>query len=364
VFGPLLGFTPVAHADVLIGLSAPLTGPMGWAGAGHEVGAEAAVEDLNAKGGVLGQRLEMIAVDDYCDRDQGLAAARKLIDAGVVAVFGPPCSDAAIPASRVYADAGVLMISHGASNPKFTEQGFQTVFRLFGRDDVQGRIGGDLLADRFGTKPIAILHDGRVFGKRLAEEAKKRLNQRGVAEAMFEAIEFGQVDYSDVIQKMQTMGIEVLYYGGLKYEAGLILRQAHDRGYELQLVAGDTMGSDDFLLIAGPAAEGTLFTNAPLPMAGPEAAPLAKRFDSKGFAGLPGPFRTYAALRVWAQAVERAGTTAPSAVAETLKKSRFDTVLGRIAFDQKGDVTGANTFVWYVWRGGAPVPLEEATAKD
>jgi branched-chain amino acid transport system substrate-binding protein len=170
VFILLIAGAPAAGADVLIGLSVPLSGPMGWSGAGHQVGAETAVEDLNAKDGVLGQRIEMIAVDDFCDREQGLAAARKLVDAGVVAVFGPPCSDAAIPASRIYAEAGVLMITHGASNPKLTEQGFPTVFRLFGRDDVQGRIGGDLLADRFGAKPIAILHDGRVFGQGLAEE--------------------------------------------------------------------------------------------------------------------------------------------------------------------------------------------------
>jgi branched-chain amino acid transport system substrate-binding protein len=230
VFGLLLGFSSVAHADVQIGLSVPLTGPVAWAGGSSQVGAESAVEDLNAKGGVLGQRLELIAADDFCDRDQGLAAARKLVEAGVVAVFGLPCSDVAIPASRVYAEAGVLMISHGASNPKLTEQGFQTVFRLFGRDDVQGRMGGDLLADRFGAKPIAILHDGRVFGQGIAAEAKRRLNQRGIAEAMFEAIQFAQADYSDVIAKMQAMGIEVLYYGGLRQDAGLILRQAHDRG--------------------------------------------------------------------------------------------------------------------------------------
>jgi branched-chain amino acid transport system substrate-binding protein len=165
VFILLLAVTSAARADVLIGLSVPLTGPVAWGGAGHQVGAEIAVDDLNAKGGVLGQRVEMIAVDDFCTADQGLAAARKLVDAGVAAVFGLICSDVAIPASRAYAEAGVLMISSGASNPKLTEQGFQTVFRLFGRDDLQGRMGGDLLADRFGAKPIAILHDGWVFGK-------------------------------------------------------------------------------------------------------------------------------------------------------------------------------------------------------
>ena len=260
--------------------------------------------------------------------------------------------------------SGVLMISSGASNPKLTEQGFQNVFRLFGRDDVQGRMGGDLLADRFGAKPIAILHDGRVFGRGIAEEAKKQLNRRGVAEAMFEAIQFGEVDYSDVIEKMQAMGIEVLYYGGLRHEAGLILRQAHDRGYNLQLVSGDGIAGEDFALIAGPAGNGTLMTHAPIPVANPDAARLAERFAAKGFAGLPGPFRAYAVVQVWAQAVERAGPIKPSVVAETLRASEFDTLLGRIGFDQKGDVTGANTFVWYVWQDGELTPFEGAAAQD
>jgi branched-chain amino acid transport system substrate-binding protein len=127
---------------------------------------------------------------------------------------------------------------------------------------------------------------------------------------MFEAIRFGQADYSDVIRKMQTMSIEVLYYGGRWHEAGLILRQAHDKGYNLQMVSGDGLGGADFALIAGPAAYGTLMTHAPIPMAHPEAAGLAKRFAAEGFAGLPGPFRAYAAVQVWARAVERARTSA------------------------------------------------------
>jgi branched-chain amino acid transport system substrate-binding protein len=126
-FGLLFVATSAVRAEVLIGLSVPLTGPVAWSGAGQQVGAETAVENLNAKGGVLGQRIEMIAADDFCAGDQGLAAARKLMDAGVVAVFGLFCSEVAIPASRVYAEAGVRMISSGASNPKLTEQGFQTV---------------------------------------------------------------------------------------------------------------------------------------------------------------------------------------------------------------------------------------------
>ena len=136
-------------------------------------------------------------------------------------------------------NAGILMISTVATNPKLTEQGLTNVFRMVGRDDVQGRIAGDLLAERWGDKPIAILHDGQAYGKGLAEETKKRLNERGIAEAMFEAIEPGKADYWDVVQKMQATGHRGAVLRRFQHEAGLIIRQAREHGYELQLVAGD-----------------------------------------------------------------------------------------------------------------------------
>jgi branched-chain amino acid transport system substrate-binding protein len=228
-----------ARAEVRIGLGAPMTGPNAWAGGRTEEGAKLAVADLNAKGGVLGEQIEMITADDYCDGAQAVAAANKLVAAGVVAVFGHQCSGAAIPASKIYADAGILMISNGATNPKLTEQGFSNVFRVIGRDDVQGRIAGDLLAERWGGRPIAILHDGQAYGKGLAEETKKRLNERGIAEAMFEPIEPGKADYWEVVQKMRAMGVEVLYYGGYPHEAALLIRQARGEGDQLQLAGGD-----------------------------------------------------------------------------------------------------------------------------
>jgi branched-chain amino acid transport system substrate-binding protein len=132
--------------------------------------AKLAVADLNLRGGVLGEQIELITADDYCDGEQAVAAANKLVSAGVVAVFGHLCSGAAIPASKIYSDAGLLMVSTGATNPKLTEQGFINVFRMTGRDDLQGRIAADLLAERWGGKPIAILHDGQAYGKGLAEE--------------------------------------------------------------------------------------------------------------------------------------------------------------------------------------------------
>ena len=114
---------------------------------------------------MLGEQIELITADDYCDGEQAVAAANKLVADGVVAVFGHQCSGAAIPASKIYADAGILMISNVATNPKLTEQGLANVFRVVGRDDLQGRIAGDLLAERWGNKPIAILHDGQATAK-------------------------------------------------------------------------------------------------------------------------------------------------------------------------------------------------------
>jgi branched-chain amino acid transport system substrate-binding protein len=346
---------PLGHAEVRIGLAAPLTGPMAWAGAVTQRSAEFALEDLKARGGVLGEQMEIVTADDHCEGPQAVAAAQKLVADGVVAVFGHQCSGAAIPASKIYADAGILMISTFATNPKLTEQGFTNVFRVVGRDDLQGRIAGDLLAERWGSEPIAILHDGQPYGKRLAEETRKRLKERGLAEAMFEAIEPGKADYWDIIQKMQAMGVEVLYYGGYPPEAALIIRQAREHGYELQLVAGDGISNEDFGLIAGLASDGTFMTSTPQP-ANPEARALLARFAPDVSVGAdPKP---YAAVQAWAQAVEMAGTFETEAVAEALRSHEFDTVFGRIGFDEKGDVTGYETFVWYVWKDGKYTPVE------
>ena len=351
-----LATTAVARAEVLIGLAAPLTGPYAWGGAWTRGNVEAAVADLNARGGVLGEPIEIIVADDYCDGEQAVAAANKLIADGVAVVFGHQCSGAAIPASEVYAQAGIPMISTGATNPKLTERGLSNVFRVIGRDDVQGEMAAELLAERWRDKKIVILHDGQAYGKGLAEEAKNQLNERGIAEAWFEAIEPGKPEYLDVVQKMQSMGVEVLYYGGYMAEAGLILRHAADLGYNLQLVGGDGISPKDFGLIAGPASDGTLMTYLPPPTDIPAAVELQRK-SSPDFQP---QFESYAAVQAWAQAVEKAGTFEAEAVTEALRTHEFDTVLGKIGFDDKGDVTGYEPFVWYVWKGGNYVPVDPA----
>lgn len=357
----LVTATLPVHAEVRIGLAAPLTGKVAWAGGETREGAEIAVADLNTQGGVLGEQIEMIVADDYCDGKQAVAAANKLLADGVVMVFGHQCSGAAIPASKVYAESGVLMISTFATNPRLTEQGFSNVFRVVGRDDIQGAIAAELLAERWGDQPIAILHDGEAYGKGLAEETKKGLNQRGVTEVLFDEIAPEQADYFEIIERMRAAEIAVLYYGGYAPEAAVIARQARDSGYELQLVSGDGLGNEDFVLIAGPAADGALMTHVPPRSADPTAAKLGERLERPD---LEGAYTAYAALQAWAQAVAKAGTFETEAVAEALRSHESDTVLGSIGFDDKGDVTGYDTFVWYQWQGDDYAPIEPAERTD
>ena len=267
--------------------------------------------DLNARGGVLGQRLRLIVVDDACDPDQAVAVANQLVSERVAMVTGHLCSGSSIPASKVYTKAGVVMISPASTNPKLTDEGGPNVFRVIGRDDQQGVIAGNYLADHSGTKKIAVLHDGQAYGKGLAEETRKRLARRGLKVALYDEYKPGQKDYASLVTKMRDADIAVAYVGGYVTEAALILRQARDRGYGLELVSGDAMANDEFWLITGPAGEGTVFTFGPDPRRNPEAAPAVARFRAAKYEPEGYTLYAYGALQAWAQAVTRQARSTP-----------------------------------------------------
>lgn len=346
-----------ARADILIGVAGPMTGGVAWSGEQMQRGADMAVADLNAAGGVLGQQVRIVVADDFCDAEQAVAAARKLVSDGVVFVVGHACSDASIPASKVYEAAGILQISPSSTNPALTEQGRANVFRVIGRDDMQGVVAGDYLTDHWGNRKIAILHDGTTYGKGLADATKTQLNKRGIAESIHRAYVPGSSDYSSEVAELQAADIDVLYVGGRQTEAALMARAAKERGYSVQLVAGDGISSEDFGVIAGPAADGTLFTFAPDPRRNPEAATVVERFQAENFEPTGYTLHTYGAVQAWAQSVEKAGSLELQAVIASLRSHQFDTVLGPIGFDDKGDVTGSS-WIWYVWKSGAYAPVK------
>ena len=340
-----------AQAEIKISTAGPMTGQYASFGEQMKRGAEMAVADINAKGGVLGQMLSLSVGDDACDPKQAVAVANKFVSEGIVFVAGHFCSGSSIPASKVYTEEGVLQISPASTNPKLTEEGGDNVFRVCGRDDQQGLVAGNFLADQYGGKKIAILHDKTAYGKGLADETKKQFNKRGQKEAMYEAYTAGEKDYSALVTKMKSAGIDAFYLGGYHTEAGLMVRQAREQGFDVQLISGDALVTDEFWKITGNAGEGTLMTFSPDPRKEKSAAAVVKKFRDGGYEPEGYTLYTYGAIQAWAQAVAKVGTTDTAKVIAALRKNKFDTVLGNIGFDMKGDVT-APGYVWYVWKNG------------
>ncbi|HEM46143.1 MAG TPA: branched-chain amino acid ABC transporter substrate-binding protein [Alphaproteobacteria bacterium] len=340
-----------ASADITIATAGPMTGQYASFGAQMKAGAEQAVADLNAKGGVLGEKLVLEIGDDACDPKQAVAVANQMVNKGIALMAGHFCSGSSIPASQVYTEEGIIQISPASTNPKLTEEGGDNVFRTCGRDDQQGEVAGAFLADKFKGKKVAIIHDKTAYGKGLADETRKNLNGAGVQEAMYEAYTAGEKDYSALVSKLKQAGIDVLYVGGYHTEAGLIVRQMREQGMKTVLVSGDALVTDEYWAITGEAGEGTLMTFSPDPRKNPAAAPVVEAFRAKGIEPEGYVLYTYAAIQAWAQAAEQAGTVDSEAVIKALRDGEFDTVLGRIGFDEKGDVT-APGYVFYEWKNG------------
>ena len=305
----MLFATKLAVADINIATAGPMTGQYASFGEQMRRGAEMAVADINAAGGVLGQKLKLHIGDDACDPKQAVAVANKFASDKVVFVAGHFCSGSSIPASKVYEEEGVLQISPASTNPKLTEEGGPNVFRVCGRDDQQGEVAGNYLADKFKGKKIAIVHDKTAYGKGLADETRKQLRKRGVKDAMYEAYTAGEKDYSAIVSKLKNASIDVLYVGGYHTEAGLMIRQAREQSYNVQLVSGDALVTDEYWKITGKSGQGTLMTFSPDPRKNPVAAPIVKKFKAGGYDPEGYTLYTYGAIQAWVQAVKNAGST-------------------------------------------------------
>ncbi len=339
-----------AQAEIKVGIAGPLSGATLVIGEQQEIGALKAIDHLNDEGGLLGEEIVVTSVDDACEPEQAKAAARLLVSEGVIFVVGHLCSGASLAASKIYEEAGIIMISPASTNPKVTDDGGPNVFRVIGRDDQQGMIAGDYLADNHSNNNIAIIHDGQAYGLGLAEFTRHQLNKRGVTEVIFDSYTPEQMDYKSIVDKLVDAKVDVLYAGGYQADIGIILRQVKKELPSLQLISGDSLANVDFLYIAGEAGEGTYFTFGPDMRQKPEAADVVAAirdedaYEPDGFT-----LYSYGAVQAWAQAVQQADSLETGAVIDALKAGSFDTVLGKIGFDEKGDVTGISAFVWYVF---------------
>ncbi|WP_230532499.1 branched-chain amino acid ABC transporter substrate-binding protein [Microvirga roseola] len=348
-----LAFSSAANAQIKIGVAGPITGPNAAFGAQLKNGAEQAVADINAAGGINGEKVELVVGDDVCDPKQGVSVANKFAAEGVKMVIGHFCSGVSIPASQIYEEAGIVQISPASTNPTYTERGMWNTFRTCGRDDQQGLVAGSYLADKFKDKKVAIVHDKTPYGKGLADETKKTMNSKGLKEVVYEGVNTGEKDYSALVSKLKQAGVDVVYFGGLHTEAGLIIRQMRDQGLNAPLMSGDGIVSAEFTSIAGPGAEGTLMTFAPDPRKNPAAQEVVAKFRAKNYEPEAYTLYSYAAAQVLAEAAKQAGSTNGKKVAEAIKSGKsFKTVIGDLSFDKKGDITRPD-YVMYVWKKGA-----------
>jgi branched-chain amino acid transport system substrate-binding protein len=344
-----------APEEITIATAGPITGDLAEFGAQMKSGAEKAVADLNAAGGVMGKQVKLQVGDDQCDPKQAVAVANDLVSKGVVFVAGHFCSGSSIPASAVYHEEGVLQITPASTNPKFTEDpaaaGWKTVFRTCGRDDQQGSFAGPWIAEHFKGKNAAIVDDKSAYGKGLADLTKEAMNKAGLTEVVHESITAGEQDYTALVSKLKAANVDVIYFGGYHPEAALIVKQAREQGLQAQLLSGDSLNTQEFATLAGPAGDGVMFTNAAEARNLPSAKTVVESFRKDGFEPEGYTLATYAAIQVWAQAVTKAGTTDAEKVAEALRGGSWDTVIGKLSFDAKGDLT-SSTYVWYEFQGG------------
>jgi len=354
-FAASLGLTAARADNLKIATAGPMTGEYAAFGEQMKRGAEMAVKDINAKGGVMGKNLALNIGDDQCDPKQAVAVANDFVSKGVIFVAGHFCSGSSIPASSVYHDEGILQMTPASTNPKFTDDpakaNWGTVFRTCGRDDQQGSYAGAWIAEHFKGKNVAIIDDKSTYGKGLADLTRAALNKAGAKEALDDEITAGEKDYSALVSKLKAANIDVIYFGGYHPEAALIVKQSREQGLGAQLLSGDSLNTLEFATLAGDAANGVMFTNAAEARNLPSAKQVVEEFRKDGFDPEGYTLSTYAAVQVWAQAVTKAGSTDAAKVAAALRSQPWDTVIGKLSFDPKGDLT-SSTYVWYVFKDG------------
>jgi branched-chain amino acid transport system substrate-binding protein len=338
-----------AAAQVKIGVAGPITGPNAATGAQMKNGVDQAAADLNKTGGILGQKITVEYGDDVSDPKQGVSVANDFSADGVKFVIGNYNSGVTIPSSEVYQENGILEITPASTNPTVTERGMWNIFRVCGRDDQQGRVAGEYILKHFKGKRIAFVNDKTTYGKGLADETLKTIKAGGMDSVLYEGINTGEKDYSALVSKIKQSRADLVYFGGLYTEAGLIVRQMRDQGVTAPLMGGDGITSDEFASVGGPGVVGSLMTYGPDPRNRPEAKAVVAEFRAKNFEPEAYTLYSYAAVQIIAQAATAANSLDPKKVADKMHSGMtFKTVIGNISYDKKGDITRLD-YVVYRW---------------
>lgn len=339
-----------AQADVKIGVAGPFTGPNATYGAQYWKGASQAVADINAAGGIKGEKIVLVQGDDACEPKQAVAVANRLVDeAKVSAVVGHFCSSSTMPASEVYGEAGILTITPGSTNPQITERGMKDLFRMCGRDDQQGAIAANYMLDVLKAKKIAVIHDKDTYGQGLADATRAALAKRGTKEVLYEGLSRGEKDFNALVTKIGALKPDVVYFGGCHPEAGPLVRQMREQGVQAKFFSGDCIVTEELVTAAG----GPQFTNGVLmtfgqdPRTLPDGKAVIEKFRASGFEPEGYTLYAYASIQAIAAAWNAVGTDNAKA-SDWLKSHDVETVMGKKAWDGKGDLK-VSDYVVYQW---------------
>lgn len=350
----LAAFTSANAETVKIAIAGPMSGSVAQYGDMVKAGALTAIEQINAAGGANGNKFEAVLMDDACEPKQAVAVANKIVSQGIHYVIGHVCSGSTIPASDIYENEGIVMVTPSATAPQLTETKKRNfIFRTIGRDDQQGPAAAQYIINKVKPKKVAVLHDKQSYGQGIASSVKKDLEAAKIPVAVFEGINAGDSDYSAVITKLKSQGVDFVYFGGYHPEMGLLLRQAREQGVKATFMGPEGVGNKDVTAIAGPASEGMLVTLPADFSADPANAALVKAFaDKKRDANGPFQMPAYAAVKIIGDAIAGAKSTDPTKVAAYMHKNAFTTPIGKVEYDAKGDLKSFK-FVVYTWHKDA-----------
>jgi len=346
-------------SDIKIGHVGPITGGIAHLGKDNENGARLAIEQANeAKIKLGGKEVKFVFVaeDDQADPKVGTTVAQKLVDAKVAGVVGHLNSGTSIPASPLYSQAGVPVISGSATNPKLTEQGFKTQFRVVGRDDQQGPAIASYLASNNKPKVVAVIDDATAYGEGIANEVEKTLKAGGISVLPREKGTDKTTDWKAVLTKLKGRDPDAIFYGGMDATGGPLMKQGRELGIKAVFAFGDGACTDEMTKLAGQAAEGLLCSQAGIPVAAADKGFLAaykKKFNVDPI--LYAPF-TYDAANLLIAAMKKADSADPAKYLPELAKISYKGATGDIAFDAKGDRKDAEMTI-FTMQGGKIVPI-------
>lgn len=355
----LLASAPAARADIVIGLVAPLTGPVAAYGAQVRSGAEAAVDAINKTGGILGEKVVLKLADDAGDPKQGVSSANLLVGEKVRFVVGPVTSGVAMAASDVFAENDVLMVTPTATAPGLTTRGLSNVFRTCGRDDQQAEVAASYVLKNLKDRRVAVIHDKGTYGKGLADAFKKGINAGGLNEVLYLSLTPGEKDLSAIITRLKSGNVDLIYFGGYHPEGGLLARQLRDAGLKATIIGGEGLSNSEYWTIGGDTAAGTLFTNATDALKNPDSAEAVRVLKEKNIPPEAFTLNAYAAVEVLKAGIEKAGKADKAAAVATALKSGtpITTAIGKLSYGKTGDLSSP-AFAMFKWQDGKIVAAE------